>query len=339
MKRVAINGFGRIGRAFLRIADGKPDLEVVAINDIVLKPDLAAYLLQYDSVYRQFPAEVGYDDTGLMIDRKKIELVAEKDPAALPWKQMDIDVVIESTGIFRSADKAGLHIEAGCKKVIISAPAKGSTVPTFVYGVNHESYDPERDSIISAASCTTNCLTPIAKILNDEFGIEKALMTTVHAYTADQRLVDTGHPSEWARGRGAAQNIVPTTTGAATAVALVLPELKGKLDGMALRVPTPTGSVTDLNAVLQKSVSVEEVNDALRKYATNGMREILKVSEVPLVSSDCVGDPHSAIVNLSSTSVLDDNFVKVLAYYDNEWGYANRLVDLASYILREVRSE
>ncbi|AFZ28987.1 glyceraldehyde-3-phosphate dehydrogenase, type I [Gloeocapsa sp. PCC 7428] len=332
MKRVAINGFGRIGRAFLRIAYGKPDLEVVAINDIVLKPDLAAYLLQYDSVYRQFPAEVDYDDTGLIIDGKKIELVAEKDPVALPWKQMDIDVVIESTGIFRSADKAGLHLEAGCKKVIISAPAKGSSVPTFVYGVNHESYDRDRDSVISAASCTTNCLAPIAKILHDEFGIEKALMTTVHAYTADQRLVDTGHPAEWTRGRGAAQNIVPTTTGAATAVALVLPELKGKLDGMALRVPTPTGSVTDLNAVLQKSVSVEEVNDALRKYATNGMREILKVSEVPLVSSDCVGDPHSAIVNLSSTSVLGDNFVKVLAYYDNEWGYANRLVDLASYI-------
>jgi glyceraldehyde 3-phosphate dehydrogenase len=332
MKRVAINGFGRIGRAFLRIAYGKPDLEVVAINDIVLKPDLAAYLLQYDSVYRQFPVKVDYDDTGLIVDGKTIELVAEKDPAALPWKQMNVDVVIESTGIFRSADKAGLHLEAGCKKVIISAPAKGSAVPTFVYGVNHESYDPKRDSVISAASCTTNCLAPITKILNDEFGIEKALMTTVHAYTADQRLVDTGHPSEWTRGRGAAQNIVPTTTGAATAVALVLPELKGKLDGMALRVPTPTGSVTDLNAVLQKSVSVEEVNDALRKYATNGMREILKVSEVPLVSSDCVGDPHSAIVNLSSTSVLGDNFVKVLAYYDNEWGYANRLVDLAGYI-------
>lgn len=330
--RVAINGFGRIGRAFLRIAHSKPDLEVVAINDIVLKPDLAAYLLQYDSVYRQFPGEVGYDDTGLIVDGKKIELVAQKDPAALPWKQMDIDVVIESTGIFRSAEKAGLHLEAGCKKVIISAPAQGSAVPTFVYGVNHQSYDPERDSVISAASCTTNCLTPIAKILNDEFGIEKALMTTVHAYTADQRLVDTGHSSEWTRGRGAAQNIVPTTTGAATAVALVLPELKGKLDGMALRVPTPTGSVTDLNAVLQKSVSVEAVNDALRKYATNGMHKILKVSEIPLVSSDCVGDPHSAIVNLSSTSVLGDNFVKVLAYYDNEWGYANRLVDLASYI-------
>lgn len=332
MKRVAINGFGRIGRAFLRIAHSKPDLEVVAINDIALKPDVAAYLLQYDSVYRRFPAEVGYDEKGLIIGDQRIDLLAERDPAALAWKSMGIDVVIESTGIFRTAEKAGMHLQAGAKKVIISAPAKGSSVPTFVYGVNHETYDPERDNVVSAASCTTNCLTPIAKILHDEFGIEKALMTTVHAYTADQRLVDMGHPDEWARGRGAAQNIVPTTTGAATAVALVLPELKGRLDGMALRVPTATGSVTDLSAVIEKSVTVDEVNDAFRHYATNGMSGILKVSEVPLVSSDCIGDDHSAVVNLPSTSVLGQNFVKVLAYYDNEWGYTNRLVDLASYV-------
>jgi len=331
MKRVAINGFGRIGRAFFRIAASKGDLEVVAINDVALKSDQAAYLLQYDSVYRRFESEVGYDDKSLIIGDKRISLLAERDPAALPWKESEIDVVIESTGIFRTAEKAGMHLEAGGKKVIISAPAKGA-VPTFVFGVNHEKYDAERDNIISAASCTTNCLSPIAKILNDEFGIEKALMTTVHAYTADQRLVDTGHPEEWARGRGAAQNIVPTTTGAAVAVALVLPELKGKLDGMALRVPTATGSVTDLSAVLEKSVTVEEVNDALRKYASGSMQSILKVSEVPLVSSDCVGDPSSAIVNLPSTSVLADNFVKVLAYYDNEWGYTNRLVDLTSYV-------
>ncbi|MBD1905344.1 type I glyceraldehyde-3-phosphate dehydrogenase [Funiculus sociatus GB2-A5] len=331
MKRVAINGFGRIGRAFFRIAASKGDLEVVAINDVALKSDQAAYLLQYDSVYRRFESEVGYDDKSLIIGDKRINLLAERDPAALPWKELEVDVVIESTGIFRTAEKAGMHLEAGAKKVIISAPAKGA-VPTFVFGVNHEKYDAERDNIISAASCTTNCLSPIAKILNDEFGIEKALMTTVHAYTADQRLVDTGHPEEWARGRGAAQNIVPTTTGAAVAVALVLPELKGKLDGMALRVPTATGSVTDLSAVLEKSVTVEEVNDALRKYASDSMQSILKVSEVPLVSSDCVGDPSSAIVNLPSTSVLADNFVKVLAYYDNEWGYTNRLVDLTSYV-------
>lgn len=332
MKRVAINGFGRIGRAFLRIAYSQPDIEVVAINDVALKPDLAAYLLQYDSVYLRFPTEVGYDEKSLLIDNKRIDLLAEKDPASLPWKQMGIDVVIESTGIFRTAEKAGLHLEAGCKKVIISAPAKGSLVPTFVYGVNHEAYEPEQDNVISAASCTTNCLAPIAKILHDEFGIQKAFMTTVHAYTADQRLVDTGHPEEWARGRGAAQNIVPTTTGAATAVALVLPELKGRLDGIALRVPTPTGSVTDLSALLEKSVTKDEVNDVFRQYTSGSMSQILKVSEVPLVSSDCVGDSSSAIVNLPSTTVLDQNFVKVLAYYDNEWGYSNRLVDLASYI-------
>ena len=332
MKRVAINGFGRIGRAFLRIAHSQPDLEVVAINDVALKPDVAAYLLQYDSVYRRFPAEVSYDEKDLFVGEQRIDLLAERDPTALPWKETGIDVVIESTGIFRTAEKAGLHLEAGAKKVIISAPAKGSSVPTFVYGVNHETYEPERDNVISAASCTTNCLTPIAKILQDEFGIQKALMTTVHAYTADQRLVDMAHPEEWARGRGAAQNIVPTTTGAATAVALVLPELKGRLDGMALRVPTATGSVTDLSALLEKNVTEDQVNDAFRQYASGSMSKIIKVSEVPLVSSDCVGDSSSAIVNLPSTSVLDQNFVKVLAYYDNEWGYTNRLVDLASYI-------
>ena len=332
MKRVAINGFGRIGRAFLRIAHSQPDIEVVAINDVALKPDVAAYLLQYDSVYRRFPAEVSYDEKSLFVGHQRIDLLAERDPAALPWKETGIDVVIESTGIFRTAEKAGLHLEAGAKKVIISAPAKGSSVPTFVYGVNHETYEPERDNVISAASCTTNCLTPLAKILQDEFGIQKALMTTVHAYTADQRLVDMAHPEEWARGRGAAQNIVPTTTGAATAVALVLPELKGRIDGMALRVPTATGSVTDLSALLEKDVTEDEVNNAFRRYASGSMSKIIKVSEVPLVSSDCIGDSSSAIVNLPSTTVLDQNFVKVLAYYDNEWGYTNRLVDLASYI-------
>ena len=332
MKRVAINGFGRIGRAFLRIAYSQPELEIVAINDVALKPEIAAYLLQYDSVYRQFPAKVSYDDIGLIVGDRRIALLAQRDPTALPWKQMAVDVVIESTGIFRTAEKAGMHLQAGAKKVIISAPAKGATVPTFVYGVNHTTYDPERDNVISAASCTTNCLTPIAKILHDQFGIEKALMTTVHAYTADQRLVDTGHPEEWTRGRSAAQNIVPTTTGAATAVALVLPELKGRLDGMALRVPTATGSVTDLSALLAKSVTSDEINNAFRDHANNGMSEILKVSEVPLVSADCIGDRSSAIVNLPSTSVLGQNFVKVLAYYDNEWGYSNRLVDLATYI-------
>ncbi len=332
MKRIAINGFGRIGRAFMRIAQTNPDLEVVAINDIALKPDLAAYMLQFDSVYRTFPGAVGHEDDALTIDGKRVQMLAQKDPTALPWKDMDIDVVIESTGVFRTAEKAGMHLSAGAKKVIISAPAKGGDVPTFVYGVNEDKYDSSRDNVISAASCTTNCLAPIAYILNQEFGIEKGWMTTVHAYTADQRLVDMGHPSEWARGRGAAQNIVPTTTGAAVAVGLVLPELQGKLDGIALRVPTPTGSVTDLNVLMQKPVTAEAVNETFRQYATGKMQKILGVSDLPMVSSDSVGNPLSSIVNSTSTKVLEGNFLKVLSYYDNEWGYSNRLVDLAVYI-------
>jgi glyceraldehyde 3-phosphate dehydrogenase len=315
------------------IAQQNPDLEIAAVNDVALKSDLAAYLLQYDSVYGRFPGpEVTYNEKGLLVGDREIPLLAEKDPASLPWKDLGIDIVVESTGVFRTAEKAGLHLQGGAKKVIISAPAKGSSVPTFVYGVNHEKYDKEHDHVISAASCTTNCLSPIAKILNDEFGIEKGWMTTIHAYTADQRLVDMGHPEEWARGRGAAQNIVPTTTGAAVAVGLVLPELKGRFDGIALRVPTPTGSVTDLSAILQKSTTKEEINAAFSKYASGSMKGILKVTDLPLVSSDCVGDPHSAILLLKSTNLLGDNFVKVLAYYDNEWGYSNRLVDLALYI-------
>jgi glyceraldehyde 3-phosphate dehydrogenase len=329
MKRIAINGFGRIGRAVMRIAQTTPDVEVVAVNDIALAPDLAAYMLQYDSVYRRFPGSVGYEDKALKIDGKRVDFLAEKDPNALPWKDLGVDVVVESTGVFRTEDKARPHLSAGAKKVIISAPAKGGHVPTFVWGVNQDTYDAERDNIVSAASCTTNCLAPIAYILNQEFGIDKGWMTTVHAYTADQRLVDAGHPKEWGRGRGAAQNIVPTTTGAAIAVGLVLPELQGKLDGIALRVPTPTGSVVDLNAMLQKSVSAEEINEAFKQYANGSMSGVLGVSEWPLVSSDCVEDPRSSIVNLSSTKVMGDNFAKILAYYDNEWGYSNRLVDLA----------
>jgi glyceraldehyde 3-phosphate dehydrogenase len=332
MKRIAINGFGRIGRAFLRIAHGHPDLEVVAINDIALNPDLAAYLLQYDSVYRRFPGEVGHEPGRLVVDGQGIAFLAEKDPAALPWKSMNVDVVIESTGVFRTGEKAALHLNGGAKRVIISAPAKGGNVPTFVYGVNHEKYDRDNDRVLSAASCTTNCLAPLAHILNQEFGIVKGLMTTVHAYTAGQSLVDGANAKDWGRGRAAAQNIVPTTTGAASAVGLVLPELKGKLDGMALRVPTPTGSVTDLTVLLDKSTSTEAVNEAFRRYAAGPMKAILAVSDLPMVSSDCIGDSHSSIVQLDSTNVIDGNFAKALAYYDNEWGYTSRLVDLASYV-------
>lgn len=329
MVRVAINGFGRIGRAFMRIAHHHPKVEVVAINDIAIASDQAAYMLKYDSVYRRYPGKVGCNEQGLVIDDKNIPILAEKDPAALPWKDMGIDVVIESTGVFRSAEKAGLHVSAGAKRVIISAPAKGEDVPTVVHGVNDKIIDPERDRVISAASCTTNCLAPIASILDQEFGIEKGWMTTVHAYTADQRVVDMAH-NNWTRGRTAAQNIVPTSTGAAVAVGLVLPQLKGKLDGIALRVPTPTGSVVDLNAVLGTAVAAEDINAAFNKYAEGEMKDILATSEWPLVSSDCVQDPHSSIVDLSSTKVMDGNFVKILAYYDNEWGYSNRLVDLAA---------
>lgn len=331
MARVAINGFGRIGRAVMRIAYNSPNVEVVAINDIALPSDQSAYLLQYDSVYRRFPTQVSYNDKGLLIDGQSIPILAEKDPTALPWQEMGIDVVIESTGVFRTAEKAGMHLTAGAKKVIISAPPKGDDVPTVVYGVNDDTIDPERDRVISGASCTTNCLAPIASILDKEFGLEKGWMTTVHAYTADQRLVDMAHGS-WTRGRTAGQNIVPTSTGAAIAVGLVLPQLKGKLDGIALRVPTPTGSVVDLNALLGKTVTPDEINAILKKYATGEMKGVLATSELPLVSSDCVEDPHSSIVDLGSTKVMDNNFVKILSYYDNEWGYSNRLVDLAAKI-------
>lgn len=329
MARIAINGFGRIGRAVMRNAYQNQNLEVVAINDIALPIDQAAYILQYDSVYRRFPAKVSYDDKGLVIDGQSIPMLAEKDPNALPWKDMGIDVVIESTGVFRTRDAASGHLTAGANNVIISAPAKGDDVPTVVYGVNDDTIEPERDRVISGASCTTNCLAPIAYILQQEFGIEKGWMTTVHAYTADQTVVDMAHKN-WTRGRNAAQNIVPTSTGAATAVGLVLPELQGKLDGIALRVPTPTGSVVDLNAVMQQSVTVEEINSAFQKYAQGEMKAILGTSEWPLVSSDCIADPRSSIVDLQSTKVMDGNFVKILSYYDNEWGYSNRLVDLAS---------
>jgi len=332
MKRVAINGFGRIGRAFLRIAQQRSDLEVVAVNDILLEPDLAAYLLKFDSVYRRFPGTVCHNKEGLLIDGRPVALLAKKDPAALPWKTMNVDVVIESTGVFRTKDKARLHLDAGAKKVVISAPAKGGDVPTFVYGVNHETYNADQDHVISAASCTTNCLAPLVYILNREFGLERGLMTTVHAYTAGQGLVDSAQPNDWGRGRAAAQNIVPTTTGAASAVGLVLPELNGKLDGMALRVPTATGSVTDLTVTLQKETTVEQINDAFRRYADGTMEGVLAVSDVPIVSSDCVGDAHSSIVDLGATNVLGGTLAKVLSFYDNEWGYTNRLVDLAGYL-------
>lgn len=336
MKKIAINGFGRIGRAFLRAAKEQDDLQVVAINDIKLDPKTAAYMLKYDSVYGRYAGEVKPGEEGIIIDGKLLPLLNQPDPTKLPWKELAVDVVIESTGVFYSFDKAALHLSAGAAKVLISAPAGGEgkeKIPQLVFGVNNDAYDRDLHSIVSAASCTTNSLAPIAMVLDREFGIEKGFLTTIHAYTAGQGLVDS--PAKWktiARGRAAAINIVPTTTGAATATAVVIPALKGKMDGIALRVPVPTGSATDFVAKLSRTVTADEINEALQRYATGELRGILATADVPLVSSDCIGDPHSSIVDLTSTRVVDNDLVKIIAFYDNEWGYANRLIDVARFL-------
>ncbi|MCI2426848.1 type I glyceraldehyde-3-phosphate dehydrogenase [Candidatus Acetothermia bacterium] len=336
MKRIAINGFGRIGRAFLRAAKQQDDLQVVAINDINLDPKTAAYMFKYDSVYGRYNGTVETGEEGIIIDKKFLPLFNQPDPAKLPWQDFAVDVVIESTGIFLSFDKAALHLSAGATKVLISAPASGEgkeKIPQLVFGVNNNAYDRDLHSIVSAASCTTNSLAPIVMVLYKEFGIEHGFLTTIHAYTAGQGLVDS--PAKWktiARGRAAAINIVPTTTGAATAMAAVIPALKGKMDGIALRVPVPSGSVTDFVAKLSRRVTVDEVNKALQRYAESELRGILATADVPLVSSDCIGDSHSAIVDLTSTRIVDNNLVKIIAFYDNEWGYASRLVDVARFL-------
>ncbi|RAV34008.1 type I glyceraldehyde-3-phosphate dehydrogenase [Corynebacterium heidelbergense] len=328
--RVGINGFGRIGRNFFRaIRNTKADIEVVGINDLTDNKTLSA-LLKSDSVMGRLEAEVTYDDESITVDGHRIAVSAERDPKNLKWGELGADIVIESTGFFTDANDARAHIEAGAKKVIISAPAKNEDA-TFVMGVNHETYDPADHTIVSNASCTTNCLAPLAKALNDEFGIVKGLMTTIHAYTGDQRLHDAPH-KDLRRARAAAVNLVPTSTGAAKAVSLVLPELKGKLDGYAVRVPVITGSVTDLTFEAEKPVSVEAVNAALKKAAEGPLKGIAKYSnDEPLVSTDIVGDPHSSIFDSGLTKVID-NQVKVVSWYDNEWGYSCRLVDLATYI-------
>ncbi|RAV33137.1 type I glyceraldehyde-3-phosphate dehydrogenase [Corynebacterium heidelbergense] len=328
--RVGINGFGRIGRNFFRaIRNTKADIEVVGINDLTDNKTLSA-LLKSDSVMGRLDAEVTYDDESITVDGHRIAVSAERDPKNLKWGELGADIVIESTGFFTDANDARAHIDAGAKKVIISAPAKNEDA-TFVMGVNHETYDPASHTIVSNASCTTNCLAPLAKALNDEFGIVKGLMTTIHAYTGDQRLHDAPH-KDLRRARAAAVNLVPTSTGAAKAVSLVLPELKGKLDGYAVRVPVITGSVTDLTFEAEKPVSVEAVNAALKKAAEGPLKGIAKYSnDEPLVSTDIVGDPHSSIFDSGLTKVID-NQVKVVSWYDNEWGYSCRLVDLATYI-------
>ncbi|MFX0538719.1 type I glyceraldehyde-3-phosphate dehydrogenase [Ornithinimicrobium sp. Y1847] len=324
--RVGINGFGRIGRNFMRavIASGA-DIEIVGVNDLTDNATLA-HLLKYDSILGRLDGEVTSTDEEISVDGKAFKAFAEKDPAALPWGDLGADIVIESTGIFTDATKAKAHLDAGAKKVIISAPGKNEDI-TVVMGVNEGDYDPENDSIISNASCTTNCLAPMAKVLNDEFGIVKGLMTTIHAYTADQNLQDGPH-SDLRRARAAALNIVPTKTGAAQAVALVLPELKGKFDGYALRVPTPTGSATDLTFQAAREVTVEEINAAVKKAAEGPLKGILTYTEDPIVSKDIETDPASCIFDAGLTKVIGD-MVKVVGWYDNEWGYSNRLVDLS----------
>ncbi|AKT51773.1 type I glyceraldehyde-3-phosphate dehydrogenase [Arsenicicoccus sp. oral taxon 190] len=322
--RVGINGFGRIGRNFFRaaVASGA-DIEVVAVNDLTDNKTLA-HLLKYDSILGRFPGEVTYDDESITVDGKKILAFAEKDPAALPWAANNVDVVIESTGFFTDATKAKAHIDAGAKKVIISAPAKNEDI-TIVMGVNDDQYDGSQ-TIISNASCTTNCLAPMAKALNDGLGIVKGLMTTIHAYTQDQNLQDGPH-KDLRRSRAAALNMVPTTTGAAKAVALVLPELKGKLDGYAMRVPTPTGSATDLTFEAARETTVEEVNAIVKKAAEGAMKGKLVYTEDEIVSKDIETDPASCVFDAQLTKVIG-NQVKVVGWYDNEWGYSNRLVDL-----------
>ncbi len=334
--RVGINGFGRIGRSFFRACDGYEDIEIVAVNDLTDSQHLA-HLLKYDSVHGVYGKDVKAKEDALIVGGREVKVFSEKDPSSIPWGDLDVDIVIESTGVFRDRDKAALHLKGGARKVIISAPAKGPDI-TIVLGVNEDSYDPSQHSIISNASCTTNCLAPTVKVLKEAFGVQKGYMVTVHAYTNDQRVLDLPH-KDLRRARAAAVNIIPTTTGAAKAIGEVIPELKGKLDGTARRVPVPDGSLIDLTVVVEKAPSsVEEVNErfkeAQEKYRSSGksyLKEILQYCEDPIVSSDIVGNPHSAIFDAPLTQVID-NLVHVAAWYDNEWGYSCRLRDLVLYI-------
>jgi glyceraldehyde 3-phosphate dehydrogenase len=328
MVKVAINGFGRIGRQVLRIGL-KRGIEFVAVNDLTDTKTLA-YLYKYDSSHGVSEGEIGHDDKNIIIDGKKILVLAEKDPSKLPWKELGVDVVIESTGLFTDKEKAELHLKAGAKKVIISAPAKGD-VKTIVLGVNEHTYDKAKDNIISNASCTTNCLAPVVKVLNDNFGVEYGFMTTVHAYTNDQKILDLPH-KDLRRGRSAAVNIVPTTTGAAKAVSEVIPELKGRLDGVSLRVPVPCGSLTDFVCTLKKDTTVGDVNKLFESVSKYHLKGLLQYTEDEIVSSDIVGNPNSSIFDGKSTMMLNTRMLKVFAWYDNEWGYSSRVVDLIKIV-------
>jgi len=329
MVKVGINGFGRIGRNVFRAALNNPEVEIVAINDLTNVKTLA-HLLKYDSTHGKIDATVEAAEDALIVNGKSIKVFAERDPGALPWAEYGVEIVVESTGIFTAKEKAEAHLKGGAKKVIISAPATNEDI-TIVMGVNEDKYDPAKHTIISNASCTTNCLAPFAKVLHEKFGIVKGMMSTIHSYTNDQQVLDLPH-KDLRRARAAAENIIPSTTGAAKAVALVLPELKGKLNGMAFRVPTPNVSVTDLVVELSRNVTVEEVNAALKEAANGPLKGILNYSEEPLVSRDYNGDPASSTIDALSTMVVGDNLVKVVSWYDNEWGYSNRVVDLVAYI-------
>ncbi len=334
-KKVAINGFGRIGRLVLRtILERHPDeLEVVAINDL-FDTKTNAHLFKHDTTYGRFPGEVSYTEGSITVNGHEIKAFAERDPAKLPWGEMGVDIVIEATGIFRKREGAAKHLEAGAKKVIITAPATNPDV-TIVIGVNDGDYDPEKHNIISNASCTTNCLAPVAKVINDTFGIEYGLMTTIHSYTNDQKILDQGHKKDLRRARAAAANMIPTTTGAAKALALVIPELQGKFDGFAVRVPTITVSLVDFSAIVSRDVTVEEVNAALKAAADGPMKGILGYETEPLVSMDYKGDSRSSIVDAGMTKVMG-RMVKIISWYDNEWGYSSRVADLATIVAAKM---
>ena len=327
--KVAINGFGRIGRNVMRIACGSNEMEIVAINDLTDAKTLA-HLFKYDSVHGTFNGEVGVDGDNLVIDGKKVQILSQRDPAQLPWKDLGVEIVIESTGLFTARDKAAMHLEAGAKKVVISAPGTNSDI-TVCMGINEEQYDPASHDIISNASCTTNCLAPVAKVLLQKFGIVRGMMTTIHAYTNDQSILDLPH-KDLRRARAAAVSMIPTTTGAAKAVSLVLPELKGKMDGMAVRVPTPNVSLVDLVVETEKNTTIEEINAAMKEASEGEMKGILDYTDLPLVSKDFNGSSASSSFDALTTNVIGGNMVKVLTWYDNEWGYSNRVFDLVRYI-------
>ena len=327
--RVAINGFGRIGRLVFRAMSGRPEFEIVALNDLT-DAKSNAHLLKYDSVFRRFQGTVEAKEGALVVNGKEVKVVAEKDPAKLPWKAMEIDWVVESTGFFTTREACAKHLEAGAKRVLLSAPAKDKVDATTVLGVNHQTVK-DSDKVISNASCTTNCLGPVAKVLHDTFGIVRGLMTTVHAYTNDQKTADQVH-KDLRRARAAAQNIIPTSTGAAKAIGLVIPDLNGKMDGIAMRVPVPDGSVIDLVVELKKKATKDGINAAMKEAAAGPLKGILEYNEDPIVSSDIIGNPHSSIFDAKSTMVLGDNLAKVVSWYDNEWGYASRCVDMIYFL-------